>query len=85
MARERVVDVYVPVIAPAASGLGGVGAIFALAGGAVVVAVLVMVAVALTHPEPQHRYYDRQCEPFCSVSTAAPVPPAEFPFGGEER
>ncbi|MBB5918955.1 hypothetical protein BJY24_007888 [Nocardia transvalensis] len=83
MARERVVDVYIPVIAPSASGLGGVGAIFAVAAGVVVVAVLVMVAVVLTHPEPQHRYYDQPCGAFCPVSTsAAPVPPAEFPFGG---
>ncbi|WP_280336087.1 hypothetical protein [Nocardia wallacei] len=85
MARERVVDVYVPVVAPSAAGFGGVGAIFAVAGGVVVVAVLVMVVVVLTHPAPQHRYYDRPCEPFCPVTTAVRVPPAEFPFGGEQR
>lgn len=89
MARERVVDVYVPVIAPSGGGFGGVGAIFAGVAAAVLFAVLVLLVVVAVFPSPRHEptgIRPGTCEPFCRVSTtAAPVPSAQFPFGGERR
>ncbi|WP_280266565.1 hypothetical protein [Nocardia wallacei] len=90
MARERVVDVYVPVVAVSGGGLGGVGAIFAVVVAAVAVAVLAMFVVALAFPSHRHTPdpATRQpgtCAPFCPVSSSAGAPPAQFPFGGEQR
>lgn len=66
MTRERVIDVYIPVV-PAGSGggIGAVGAIFAAIGAVVVFAVLVCIAVAVAFPAPRHTP-TTGCEPFCS-------------------
>ena len=79
MTRDRVV--HIPVVVGGAG--GGVGAMFALVGAVIVIAVLVLVAVVRTHPAP-HFQPVTGCAPFCSPTTATvATPPAEFPFGGE--
>lgn len=83
MARERVVDVYIPVVSPSV-GIAAVGPMLVAPIVVAVFAVLVAVAVCVSHPAPHHRYYDRPCDPFCSTTTVS-APSAQFPFGGEQR
>jgi len=82
MARERVVDVYIPVVPPSA-GVGGVGPILILPVVIAAATVVLAVLVAVAYPTPHHRYYDRPCDPFCSASTEPTAP--QYPFGGEQR
>ena len=69
-ARERFVDVHVPVVA--AGGIGGgpilVAPLLVFAFG-VVVAVL----ICATHPNPHHTYYPNPCDPFCTATSANQV------------
>lgn len=69
MAGERVVDVYIPVV-PSSAGIGGVGPILVIPLLAVAFAVLVAVLVTVTHPNPQHTYYPRSCDPFCAATSS---------------
>lgn len=69
MARERVVDVYIPVV-PSSAGVGGVGPMIVVPLLVVGFAVLVAVLVTVTHPNPHHTYYERSCDPFCSAPSA---------------
>ena len=83
MTRERVVSI--PVVVGGSGSGGGVGAMFALVGAVIAIAVLVLVAVVQTHPAP-HFQPVTNCEPFCSPTTVTvATPPAEFPFGDEQR
>lgn len=72
MARERVVDVYIPVV-PSSAGVGGVGPMLIVPLVVVVFAVLVAVLVTVTHPNPHHTYYERACEPFCPAPSTTSV------------
>ncbi|MGW5518687.1 hypothetical protein [Nocardia africana] len=72
MARERVVDVYIPVVTSSA-GVGGVGPMLIVPLVVVVFAALVAVLVTVTHPNPHHTYYERACEPFCSAPSTTSV------------
>ncbi|WP_280393471.1 hypothetical protein [Nocardia wallacei] len=84
MARERVVDVYVPVIAPSGSGFGGVGAIFAVAGGAILVAVGLAVAVSCADfgdgPSQTVTTTRGTCAPFCTPQPGVIHRPVCEPF-----
>lgn len=81
MARERSVDVYLPVV-PSSSGIGGVGPVLVAVPAVVVFAVLVAVLVAVAYPTPHHTYYPRPCDPWCPATTvSAPA----TPVGGEQR
>ncbi|WP_040713284.1 hypothetical protein [Nocardia takedensis] len=76
MARERVIDVYVPVGGGIAGGVGVMGALFAAA---VLVALAALVAVVLLFPshEPSTQSPTRvigSCEPFCGVAPTSTVP-----------
>lgn len=68
MARERVVDVYIPVVPPAGGGgLGGVGVILGAIGVVVVFAALVCIGVERAYPAPKHIPVPQgQCAPFCA-------------------
>ena len=70
--RDRVVDVYVPVV-PSSAGVGGVGPILVVPLLVVAFAVLVAVLVTVTHPASDHTYYDRACEPFCTTAPTTSV------------
>ncbi|PPI89241.1 hypothetical protein [Nocardia nova] len=72
MARERVVDVYIPVV-PSSAGVGGVGPMLVVPLVVVAVAVLVAVVVTVTHPDPHHTYYPRSCDPFCAAPSTTSV------------
>lgn len=67
MARERFVDVHVPVV----SGGIGVGPILVVPLLVVAFGVLVAVLICATHPAPHHTYYPRSCDPFCSTTPTA--------------
>lgn len=83
MARERVVDVYIPVVPPSA-GIGGVGPILIVPVVIAAATVVLAVLVAVAYPTPHHTYYPRPCDPFCTTTTVS-SPSAQFPFGGEQR
>lgn len=82
MARERVVDVYIPVV-PSSAGVGGVGPILIVPVVIAAAAVVLAVLIAVAYPTPHHTYYPRPCDPFCSASTEPSAP--QYPFGGEQR
>jgi hypothetical protein len=77
MTRQRVAPLYLPVVY---GGGGGVGAMFAVIGGAVLVAVLAAIAVAVAYPSPTYQPVT-DCAPFCSQLT----PATTAPVGGEQR
>lgn len=82
MARDRIVDVYVPIdTAPVdpATGDGGVGVagpIAAAFGGVVGFAALLCVAVSCTDFGESEIPAGPGCAPFCPTSTTAPLPGA---------
>jgi hypothetical protein len=82
--RERVVDVVIPIV-PGGGGFGGVGAMFALFGGVVLFAVLVMLIVVAAYPSPHYSTVPTRelgpCAPFCSARTTT----VQAPAGGEQR
>lgn len=87
MARERVVDVWVPVGSGGSGFLGGVGAMAALFIAVVVVALLVLLAVMVAFPSRDYSPTPSTrtpgpCEPFCSLRTA--TAPADA-TGGVQR
>ncbi|WP_156769687.1 hypothetical protein [Nocardia sp. 852002-20019_SCH5090214] len=66
MARERFVDVHIPIVA----GGIGVGPILVVPLLVLAFGVLLAVLVTVTHPNPHHTYYPRSCDPFCAATSS---------------
>ncbi|MEV0712761.1 hypothetical protein [Nocardia aurea] len=87
MARERIVEVVVPIVPD--SGGGGIGVVSSMAvllAGVVFFALAAMVAVTLAFPShdpsaPSPTRVVGPCEPFCVLRTTIPA----APMGGEQR
>lgn len=71
MSRDRYVDIYVPV--GPGSGVGVVGSIFAMIGGAITFAVIVCAAVSCADFGEGAQIPESSCEPFCAVNSTVPA------------